>query len=421
MCAIIYLADKLIADKSWYVLGVILLIMTVPREIFAQTYGWKAGFFNYVASMWYVLYILLLAKKNVFDNYSYSSNRFFIVVMFFVSLTSQWYSEPVTILNVVTIVSIISKILHEKKKIPYMWWSILGGTILGAGLMFINKGYYRSFTGQDSYRSVGGGIRRFYYNFRDICFEAFINNKVLMISLSMVLIIILLKQWYKFSKKEHFYAGVSMLFMVGFTAYNYFMTTITEKIPYTNILATISTCFFVLGIFLAFLIGTNKDIINIYLFLASILLLVPYIFIQPFGPRSVYGSTLLLSILTMRLVAEYLKDIEWVPILTITTVIMLAYYLAVGLYIHQGVQKNIDFLRYQQEIEPENKVLYYLEMPNAGYYWDPEHNIQENSPRFQRYCELPKEKGILIKKEDLANKFKGNSFEEILKILENEN
>lgn len=408
---------KRIFENRWIFMGVLILLLTTSREVFAQTFGWKAGYFNYVASIVFPLLLIVLVKELVlerkelhfFSNYS-TSKRVLVIAC---SLIFQWMSEPVSILNVISILCFIAYQVVMKIKVHKVWTDVAIGTVAGAILMFANKGYYRSFTGQDKYRSVGGGLETVYFNFKEIIQQLMINNQVLMIVLTLVVSVVIAKKWNFLKTKTKIILFFNSGFMISFLSYFYFMNSVTDKFPKHDFFGVVLAVLFMLSLLSSVMILSNNDLINLYLILASVLLVLPYIIIQPFGARCVFGSIVLLSILAMRLIANNFSELDLRMVMSIILIGIFSYYFSLGYVIHAATNRNIEFLTYQ--VDKKRDKLIYLQVPNGGYYWNPENDRQEDNPRFQRYYNLPKGKGKLVNYEDWqANKKLSNK--ELLEV-----
>lgn len=98
-------------------LATFVAILIMPKGIFAQTLGWKAGFFNYALSIVPILILLLVTKYILLDsktnNLSFLSLIGVCAILFF----GSFMSEPITLtLLIDTVVLIfVSKFLNSKR------------------------------------------------------------------------------------------------------------------------------------------------------------------------------------------------------------------------------------------------------------------------------------------------------------------
>ena len=130
------------ADDRFLALQLVLanlIFLTLPREVWAQTYGWVAGFSNYglAAFMMVVSQGVLLDGKDPSKKHSIG----FIVPSFFIGLITQLVLENITIFMVAVAVFAVLYQLLAYRRCSSVALVFLLGIVSGAVIMFSGKIY----------------------------------------------------------------------------------------------------------------------------------------------------------------------------------------------------------------------------------------------------------------------------------------
>lgn len=132
-------------------------LLLAPAFIFRQTWGWHAGFANYIPSVLFPLFFIYLVCR-YYDQFRYQkfSRLIWIAVLVF-SIISQFLAEHVTLLNCFNIMILwlfFRKHFSLGVKMQY-FIPIIIGNFVGATLMFLNGAYWKIILGHDNYRKIG--------------------------------------------------------------------------------------------------------------------------------------------------------------------------------------------------------------------------------------------------------------------------
>lgn len=97
--SIIWIIGRFVNDNKrvYYYLYAFILMVTIPSEIYKQTYGWFAGFYNYVPATFCVLFIIWYISTILFKQKSLDpvTNILFYCVCF----VGQFFMENTTLFN----------------------------------------------------------------------------------------------------------------------------------------------------------------------------------------------------------------------------------------------------------------------------------------------------------------------------------
>lgn len=131
------------------------LVIALPAPMFAQTYAWSAGYFNYVPPVLCVLgYVCLLFS--VFQGRKHSP--WLLIPVFLLGLCGQFFVENITLgMCLLSFGAVLVYRIREKKLSAPLVAHLLGA-ILGCILMFMATGYGAIGTEEDAYRTMGGGL-----------------------------------------------------------------------------------------------------------------------------------------------------------------------------------------------------------------------------------------------------------------------
>lgn len=376
----------------------ITLIMLMPRIVFAQTIGWNAGFINYVFSALFPLGVLALAVREVLGHDDWHPQRegLLAVLLGLLAMLFSWLSEPVTLLNVISIAGFIVAAFMRGKQVKPHWWTALAGSLVGAALMFVNGGYHSTVTGSDPYRSLDLSFHALLANGRTVLSTAINSFELLAILFTLVAALLTATNWWHWNGWRKIAGILATLDLLIFSVVN---AMVQHPESFSNVLLALYlllTASVFAGILLLILATCPTDLVAIYELLAAIFLLIPYLAVHPFGPRCVFMTQLLLILLLLRLTHDYLK----LPAKIDSLVILIA---ALGTLvwsaptlnaIHRGNAIRNEALTYQAK-HPNAKTTYFPEIPHSNWWWLG-NTAQNNDAKLIRFYNLPQRAGILV-------------------------
>lgn len=276
---LVVVISKLLSDrvKMRYI---VLIMMTIPIEIFRQTYGWFSGFANYNVSSLLVLtlFYLVLKKEN-----KWWLNIFVLLIAFL----SQFLAENVSMANVIlSFLAIILMVFTDRKRISLACFWFLG-SISGMWLMFQNTAYH-----SDSSR----GLSNIYFSelFKHLLqdwSELVVKGNVILIALFSIVVYLALK-------KPKIFGSYLLFFNVYFIGRDYLNISFYQE-PLYMLLGELVLIFIFFGILIYTGIKVLKDsdrtLYFIFLFTA-VVMVGPFLIVTPFGPRNILLTYLFLAL-----------------------------------------------------------------------------------------------------------------------------
>src|SRR5699024_5768798 len=196
---LVFFMSKLVfrEDSSNGSIYVLVAVILMPITIFQQTFGWVAGYVNYVISLVFVLYFILLFR-NIYENniklktwQRYINTLLAVFAMLFVEHVSLY----LLFIGLVFTILLYSK--YKKFNIDSIL--VLLGFVVGFIIMFSNKAYLAVFTGADTYRTIGSDesliTKMFNIYVYQMNFHFYINNILIITMIFIIsLITIILKR-----------------------------------------------------------------------------------------------------------------------------------------------------------------------------------------------------------------------------------
>lgn len=127
------------------------LTIAVPTALYAQTYAWSAGFFNYVPpALLVLLYFPMLSDTQ-------RGRPRQAILPFLLGVCSQLFSENVTV-GLLLYCSVLFAVHTKRHGFSYKLFGHLLGLVVGCVAMFLAPGYRRIGSDADTYRDVAVGI-----------------------------------------------------------------------------------------------------------------------------------------------------------------------------------------------------------------------------------------------------------------------
>lgn len=271
--------SKLLSDrvKMRYI---VLILMTLPIDIFRQTYGWFSGFANYNISSLLILVIfyLVLKKEN-----SWVMN----ILVLLVAFLSQFLAENVSMANVIlSFLAIMLMIFTDRKRISLaVFWFI--GSVSGMWLMLQNTAYH-----SDSSR----GLSNIYFSelFKHLLqdwSELVVKDNIFLMAVFSFVIYLALK-------KPKLIGSYLLLFNIYFIGRDYLNISFYQE-PLYMLLGELLLIVIFFGILIyagiKVLEGSDRTLYFIFLF-SALVMVGPFLIVTPFGPRNILLSYLLLAI-----------------------------------------------------------------------------------------------------------------------------
>ncbi|MDT2808604.1 DUF6056 family protein [Vagococcus lutrae] len=290
-----------ILEKRIRIEYLVLILTTIPMNIFRQTYGWLSGFANYNISLALVLLLFYLVFVRQ-QNYPI----FMFIMVLFLAIASQLFVENITLANIaMSFLSVIIYLFFNRRKLV-LALSWLSGSLIGGWVMFSNSAYSSS---SDSTRGISNVhlsevMKHLLQDFSELVVK---QNIILILSFSFLIYMCFLSNENKYSKVLGYY----LLFLNTYLIFRRLLgVTFNNLTVYVLIVELLMIFIFILLIFVTGIKYINKK--DKFIFFLSLLFVIlissPFMVVTPFGPRNVLAPYVLLVIpLSLLLIEVYGK------------------------------------------------------------------------------------------------------------------
>lgn len=329
---IVYMTWVLL-NRKYSVPLILALVVSMPIAIYAETYGWLAGFANYNTSLLAILYILYVAKKK-----QPKIIELFLVLI--VAFLGQFFVENVSVASIVmAVIGLLLAMFYKEKKVVFIMWLI--GAAVGAYIMFSNTAYHT----EGNMREVGGLDFTVLFTTMITSWSEFYfkDNLILIVLFTIVLAII--------GKGQKYLVGSVVVIAMYFIIRNLVGLSSTSLPYYLLVVEFILMCIYLIALLI--IVGKskvkneNKRYFYTY-FLYAIILLGPFLLITPFGPRNMLLTYILLVICLLLICDEKIEG--WLAKVK-NPIVLVAIGLCATFLIMHGANKLEDQNRYDQLIE----------------------------------------------------------------------
>ncbi|GEP85227.1 glucosyltransferase [Staphylococcus piscifermentans] len=329
---------------------ILLVVMMLPIPLFAETFGWVAGYVNYVTSAVLMLYIL----KIYFEQYDRNSaNVIQLIWYFLVGVIASLLVEHVTLYLIVIAFGAVIFYFYKFKKLKMVYFVFLIAHCVGAVMMFTNSAYRQVTAGKDHYRSVEqhtsmlGNITHLYlYNITPYFFTT--NTLLLALLLMIVCIVTYMHRGQTLPVNIVF---ISILFIgLLFTMIN--RTNLTRMIVNETTIVIAGILFLCLIVIFPIFIWKNLQWSHLsqrifFYYTSAIFLTLPFFVITPYSARCDFASQIFIILILLEMTKYILQNLhlkwpsKWSKNLAI--IVMLA--LTLSYLAPISVNKYIDYSR----------------------------------------------------------------------------
>ncbi|MBC1937286.1 hypothetical protein HCA69_12965 [Listeria grandensis] len=356
-----------------------LLFLIVPANMFAQTYGWAAGFANYnTAAICILVYLLIV--KNIFYDKVPKYNIFLTIFAVPLGVCSQLFVEHATLYNIVAGIFVIILAFVKFRKFFLFHILYLVSAIAGAVWMFSNGAYAKIFSGDDAYRTVDrdmGFFEKIYDIFKTTMYQFLVMNNVgLNIVLGIIGIVVLVKVAQNISTVQLIFKN---LFIVILTIYPLYRPIVDQVFQIASADTQTFEAYFSLVFYLVlvatvimFIPGSNlKTELSFYL-LSVVTLAAPLFFVTPVGPRNFIICYMFFVLFAVRIVHfmydENYLDLRaaYVPLCSLVLVFMIAF---MYMFTQIGRSDDARIASVKAQAESGAKVVTLKRLPYQQYLW----------------------------------------------------
>ncbi|MDY1543344.1 DUF6056 family protein [Lactiplantibacillus pentosus] len=359
--------------KPWHYLLATGLFTTISTSVYAQSFGWFAGFINYILGAlvifvychWIATYHPISLKVKAI-NY---------IGMFVLGVASALIIEHVTFyLLCLSLMAFLY--LRKSRRQLRLNVAYFSGIVVGGLIMFLNPSYVRVFTGHDTLRHTAhNGLFSqaitMYTN--QMAKYVFQQNGLLLLVLSMGIIILM----YRDTRGNRLLKGILSSYLLG---YSVFAAFIRNLFPTNNFNMTVVNEYLAVGsvFYIAVLVVTifafiqEKELkLRLCFYIVSALLLsAPFVAITPYGPRCAFNTVAFIILAAIDVINVVVSNdqSEISNVFEIFGVVSMAFML-----VTMGMNGHVNHARVaviKTQLARHAKVVYVRKLPFEQFLWD---------------------------------------------------
>lgn len=268
-------------------------ILLVPTGLYAQTYGWGAGFFNYVPELTLLLLCALLIRNRQSGGCKHPALCATIALL--CALCSQLHSENFTVSNMLlgVILMILSLTPVLRKNRAALLCGI--GFLLGGILMFFSPAYHQGY-----YTVATDYVERIWENYKTVSFYTLGYNPIALLLLSGSTVYLLWNRGSKWSSVQKVVVSAALiLLLVYFIGYHQILgdNLVIRSHVITKCLDFLANVAYVLLIFFCVLslpLSAERKCWTLVPMALAICYAGPLLVVSPIGPRCLYSTWILM-------------------------------------------------------------------------------------------------------------------------------
>ena len=380
------------------------LMLTIPITIWQQTFGWVAGFANFVMSaLLLVCWQLMLFS---FDRNEKAAPAVSVLAFVF-GIILQLFLENLTVyVLVLTTVAVIHSLRKRSWKTPTL--ALWLGTLLGTVIMFSSNIYstlLTTGTAVDGYRTLsfdrGAGVLSVLFGFFRrfvILYPNYLFTRNTVLCCSVLLLLTVLSSERGKIRKTVFWGFINLGFFSYF-AFIYPRGGIRLGSQWwTNVVsAGISWLFFLMVAFQILRLAREEKKIGralLYFWISIPIVILPMVVVSSVGPRSFLSSDMLFIEFSTLLAVYLMKTADirkkTYPIIALAAVLC-------GIWLHFGMiyndignvrKQRLETIRQAQQGEKDSIIMQIF--PHSEYLWGPDPaNGGERVPYFREFYRIP--------------------------------
>lgn len=410
---LVYFVGKLTQSKesiTTYLLSFIFLLL-VNTRVFSQTFGWTAGFVNYVASLVLIVAFLLLTK-NIYESSKPAYSKWAAFGIIPLGIITPLFVEHVSLFAIFAAMYVIVYTFIKFKKFYFMHIAYFISIIIGNMIMFSNGAYWNVISGEDDYRTIREGaenmsfLQKVYdvysgnmYNF------LFFFHPILNVFIGVLLIIVIASILHKMHWINRYLKPALLSVVIGFLLYQMaFKSLLGNELLFaeTNDFEAVISLFFYLSIVAAVALFVDEAAVRsrLLFYLAGVILLTaPFIFVTPYGPRGVLASYLFFVLFGIELFMYCTNKFSWPSKLFVKPLVCAAFLLVLS-YVHifseigLANRERLAFL--ESELIKNEKTIYLPEIPYSEFLWMSSPPNEHFHSMFKEFYRIPKNAEVVF-------------------------
>lgn len=382
-------------SKASLLLAAVLLLL-MPKEMWAQVAVWTAGFTNYVPSALITVAYLIYSKEITGKNLSERKDTWgHSLGLFLVGFCGALFVESITVFHICLSAAVIGYMFLKFRKYRRGHVGFLLGTLVATWVMFSNSTYDRIAQGEDYYRHMPVGLRDTVYFALDQArniLDFILSENLLFCGIVTLLLLALSARLVKKGKKWALLPAAfhvcSLLLLLWEDAV---CAAITGRFAFPKLL--IHTIPIVPPVLYAFsilimvlcLVEKGRRFGMLLPFYCAVVSLAPLLVVHPVGWRCVFIGYFLMIVFTVDLFGYVCKQMipqgNWLHRMLGLVVIAQFVLLANIFYpVHHYDTLRLEYIK-KQAAEGKKEVLM-CDLPNREYLYD---SLPDNETLAQRY------------------------------------
>ena len=394
VCYLSYAYSQNPSKASVLLAAVLLLLM--PKEMWAQVAAWTAGFTNYVPSALISVAYLIYANEITGEKLSDRKDTWWHGLgLFLFGFCGALFVESVTVFHICLSAAVIAYMFLKFRKCRRGHVGFFLGTVAGTWAMFANSTYDRIAQGEDYYRHMPVGLRDTVYfalaQARNIL-DFILSENLLFCAIVTVLLLILLmlpgnsrKKWALLPAAFHVGSLLLLCFEDAVCAMVTGRFALSKLL--TNVIPVVPPVLYVLSILIMVLCFVEKGrrFRMLLPFYCAVVSLAPLVVVHPVGWRCVFIGYFFMIVFTVDLFGYVCKQMlpegKWLPgTLGLIVAAQFVFYIHVFYPIHYYDALRLEYIK-QQTAEGKKEVLM-CDLPNRDYLYD---SLPDNDTLAQRY------------------------------------
>lgn len=313
------LLGKSFGKNKWAAMFSAGLIILLSSQLFTQSvYNWISGFTNYVISAVFMLWYISFCNP-VFEKREIKAPKTAPVLWLICGISGALCLETVTLYNLIfgAFIIILSFVFLKKVNISNI--AFMAGTIIGSVLMFFNRNYSDALADSDNI-----GLRSFDFDISEWMSKIYLFLTPLYarpyFMLHMIIAVSVIVIYERHSKRSDIklkYARLCIPVIMLFAAYSFVTENMGELVYMTLAFRTkaleaalaamyvISLCYMIWG-----LLGGAKRLRAIIYLVSTLILIAPFIVINPITQRCFFSTCIFWGLLAFELAGEAVGSLK---------------------------------------------------------------------------------------------------------------
>lgn len=379
-----------------------IMLLAMDRKIWSQTYGWVAGYANFVISSVFLL-VTISSILRIFDEEQKTASAMGCIGYFLISFLGQLFLENIAIFVCLLSVAVNLIVYLRRKQFSCQYVCIMVGALLGVAVIFGNNIYLDLW---DSGSSVNGVrevfvhsetnivkmIEKCLYQAITLPYQIWENNLIICLTVIVLLTFALYYSHEGINQKWRVvFLSVNMVFAVYILVHHILDFTI-----YLAELCLINGCFYLMIAAEMWLLrSTNKAVWHKILFVWMItpFVILPLVVTNENGPRLFFTTNILFVLCVALLTKEVYKLLpKRICIFGISGCIAA---LALLMLFHGKIYYEIGQCKVQRDaiireaVITEPDYIYFAEYPNSDYLWLPDPGKAHRVEFFKEFYGIP--------------------------------